>query len=198
MPACTDRLLAGLEYDLPVSCPYVHLGLARHHVTLADAGHMPPPLRRRPGEASVLDAGPGPLLGVGIRAGSPVTAATPPPEAVLALSTDGLVEARGTDAAETTAGLAQHLADTDAHDLEKLIDDLVGHTWPAGRRTDGIAVLLPHANGTRAWDGIGHAEGVPDGFQVRNPMCTWSWWVASLKNWSGALPPDRRAGPPTL
>ncbi|MFK4149208.1 SpoIIE family protein phosphatase [Streptomyces sp. NPDC004065] len=147
--ACTNRLLTDLESDLLVSCLYVHLDLARNEVALASAGHMPPLLRQEPGLTRALRVDPGPLLGVDPRARYPVTTAALPPEAVLALYTDGLVEVRGVDTAETVDGLARRLAGTDEQDLEKLIDVLIERTRPTGRHTDDIAVLLLRANGGR-------------------------------------------------
>ncbi|MFF9839021.1 SpoIIE family protein phosphatase [Streptomyces sp. NPDC013740] len=139
--AHTNRLLADLDSELLVSCLYVHLDLAHDRLTLANAGHVPPLLRTAPGRARVLDAEPGPLLGVGTRADYPVTAAPFPPGALLALYTDGLVEVPGVDPALTTAALARHLADTD-DPLPRLADGLVRQSWPDGRPTDDITVLL--------------------------------------------------------
>ncbi|WOP38830.1 SpoIIE family protein phosphatase [Streptomyces sp. Li-HN-5-13] len=147
--ARTNRLLADLESDLLVSCLYVQLDLALHRAALANAGHMPPLLRREPRHASVLDAEPGPLLGVAPHSAYPVTTVPLPPEAVLALYTDGLVEVPGADPGETVDALARYLAGANADDLEKLIDNMVGRAWPAGRHTDDIAVLLLRANGPR-------------------------------------------------
>ncbi|MFI1168160.1 SpoIIE family protein phosphatase [Streptomyces sp. NPDC020801] len=157
--ARTNRLLADLESDLLVSCLYVHLDLARHHVTLASAGHMPPLLRLPPHRASVVHVDPGPLLGVDIGARYPVTGAALPPDAILALYTDGLVEVRGTDAGETVDDLARLLAGSGERDLDKLVDTLIDRTWPTGRYTDDIAVLLLRANDARARAATGSLRG---------------------------------------
>ncbi|MEU9452647.1 SpoIIE family protein phosphatase [Streptomyces sp. NPDC048277] len=140
--ARTNRLLADLSSDLLVTCLYAHLDLARHELTLAGAGHVPPLLRTAPGRAHALDLHPGPPLGVDARARYPVTRGTVPAGAVLTFYTDGLVERPGTDVEHATADLAAHLARADAHDLERLIDSLVQHAWPAGGHTDDVAVLL--------------------------------------------------------
>jgi serine phosphatase RsbU (regulator of sigma subunit)/PAS domain-containing protein len=139
--ACTNRLLADLDSELLVSCLYVHLDLARARLTLASAGHVPPLLREVPHLARLLNAEPGPLLGVDTHARYPVTTAPFPPGSVLALYTDGLVEAPGIDAAHTTAALVQHLSATD-EPLETLTDGLIHHVWPTGQHTDDITVLL--------------------------------------------------------
>ncbi|MFJ1967593.1 SpoIIE family protein phosphatase [Streptomyces sp. NPDC087903] len=141
----TNRLLADLDSDLLVACLYAQVDLARHQLTLASAGHVPPLLRQAPHRAGILDIDPGPLLGIDTRAHYPVVAASLPPGAVLALHTDGLVELPGRDVAQTTAELVQHLAEADDHDTEHLIDSLIHRAWPAGRHTDDVAVLLLRA-----------------------------------------------------
>ncbi|MER7177944.1 SpoIIE family protein phosphatase [Streptomyces hyaluromycini] len=140
--ARTNRLLADLTPDLLVTCLYAHLDLARRELTLAGAGHVPPLLRPAAGRAHPLCLDPGPPLGVDADARYPVTRGPLPAGAVLALYTDGLVERPGTDVDRATADLAEHLAHADVDDLERLIDSLVHQAWPAGGRTDDLAVLL--------------------------------------------------------
>ncbi|MEU2420202.1 SpoIIE family protein phosphatase [Streptomyces sp. NPDC007851] len=140
--ARTNRLLADLDSDLLVTCLYVHLDLARHEVVLAGAGHVPPLLRPAAGPAHPLRLDPGPPLGVDAGARYPLTRGPFPPGSVLALYTDGLVERPRTDVQQATADLADHLTRADVHDLERLIDSLVHHAWPAGGLTDDLAVLL--------------------------------------------------------
>ncbi|OII65007.1 phosphatase [Streptomyces sp. CC53] len=136
----TNRVLADLETDLLVSCLYAHLDLARRQVTLASAGH-PPPLLHRPGHPpGIAPLDPAPLLGVDLDAPCPVTTLPFTPGTTLALYTDGLVEVPGTDLDLTTAGLAALLPD--GADLDAVIDALLHRTWPQGRHTDDIAVLL--------------------------------------------------------
>ncbi|WP_431683463.1 SpoIIE family protein phosphatase [Kitasatospora sp. KL5] len=145
--ARTNRLLTDMEPDLLVSCLYVHLDLVRRQATLASAGH-PPPLLRRPGRrAHVLHVEPGPLLGVEPGSAYPLTTLPLPPGTVLALYTDGLVEAPGTDPHRAAADLADHLAQTTAASLDGIIDDLVHHRWPTGQHRDDIALLLLAATG---------------------------------------------------
>jgi GAF domain-containing protein len=143
--ARTNRLLADLDSELLVSCLYAQLDLARHEVSFASAGHVPPLLRHTGRPGGVLEVEPGPLLGIGPDTRYPVTTAPLLPGTVLALYTDGLVEVPGTDATRTTADLAGCLDGTDGHDLERLVDRLVRHTTPVGRHTDDITVLLLRA-----------------------------------------------------
>ncbi|WEO95394.1 hypothetical protein A6P39_015945 [Streptomyces sp. FXJ1.172] len=60
----------------------------------------------------------------------------------------GLVEVPSQEADDTTAGLTDHLALTDVSDLDQLIDDLVHQSWPKGRHTDDITLLLLRTTGT--------------------------------------------------
>ncbi|GGY41421.1 SpoIIE family protein phosphatase [Streptomyces djakartensis] len=149
--ARTNRLLGDLDSELLVSCLYVHLDLARQEAAFASAGHVPPLLRHAGRPAGVLDAEPGPLLGIEAGADYPVTTAPLLPGTTLALYTDGLVELPGTDTTRATSDLAGRLDAGDGHDLERLIDRLVRHRTPTGQHTDDIAVLLLRA--TRRPDG---------------------------------------------
>ncbi|MFJ8154460.1 SpoIIE family protein phosphatase [Streptomyces sp. NPDC094468] len=154
--ARTNRLLTDLSSELLVTCLYVHLDLVSQEVTLASAGHAPPLLRPGPGRAHSLDVEPGPPLGVATDARYPVTRAVLPAGAVLALYTDGLIERPGCDVLRATAGLAAHLAHARVHDLERLIDSLVRHTWPDGGHTDDVAVLLLRTAGAAEPGAGGH------------------------------------------
>ncbi|TVL91628.1 SpoIIE family protein phosphatase [Streptomyces sp. SAJ15] len=140
--ASTNRVLADLETDLLASCLYVHLDLTRQQATLASAGH-PPPFLHRPGRpAEVLALDPGPLLGVDIDISYPVTGLTLTRGMTLALYTDGLIEVPGADSGQIATGLAHQLGDHSDQDLDGLIDRLIHRTWPGGRYTDDIAMLL--------------------------------------------------------
>ncbi|MFG2297974.1 SpoIIE family protein phosphatase [Streptomyces sp. NPDC048603] len=140
--ARTNRVLADLGTDLLVSCLYVHLDLARHRARMATAGH-PPPLLHRPGlPPGVVELDPAPMLGAGAGRSFPVTGLELGPGTTLALYTDGLVEAPGRDLDRTTADLAGQLAEHCGRDLDGLIDTLLRCSWPTGRYTDDIAMLL--------------------------------------------------------
>ncbi|WP_063748960.1 SpoIIE family protein phosphatase [Streptomyces sp. NRRL B-24484] len=140
--ARTNRLLADLDSDLLVSCLYVQLDLVRRQATVASAGHPPPLLRRPGGRAHVLTVESGPLLGAATSAGYPLTTLPLLDGTLLVLYTDGLVELPGTDASRTAAALAGLLGEHRADPPDRLIDELVRHSWPAGRHTDDIAVLV--------------------------------------------------------
>lgn len=101
--ARTNRLLTDLDPGLFTSCLYVHLDLAGHRALLATAGHPPPLLHHPGGHTEVLRLPPGLLLGIDPEATYPTTEIPLPAGAALALYTDGLVEAPGTDLDEATA-----------------------------------------------------------------------------------------------
>lgn len=70
-----------------------------------------------------------------------------PPGAVLALYTDGLVEAPGVDFDDATTELSSHLALALAldQDMESVADTLVRYAKRATPGTDDIALLLLNA-----------------------------------------------------
>jgi PAS domain S-box-containing protein len=146
--ARTNRLLTDLAPDLFTSCLYAHLDLDDGRVTLASAGHPPPLLRLPDGDTRPLTVPPGPLLGIDPHAVYPVTEIPLTPGMTLAFYTDGLVETPGIDLDDCIARLAQHLARADTRDLDVLIDELVEKAGPAGQRTDDIALLLLHHEGS--------------------------------------------------
>ncbi|WP_405594114.1 SpoIIE family protein phosphatase [Streptomyces sp. NBC_01092] len=145
--ARTDRDLADLNAGRFVSCLYAHLDLARHQVSLASAGHPPPLLRHPDNRAHTVDIHPGPPLGLGFGTPSyPLTTLPLPPETLLALYTDGLVEDPGTDITRTIADLAHHLGESGDLPLHQLADSLVHHSRRTNQHTDDIALLLLQPN----------------------------------------------------
>ncbi|MFE5136238.1 SpoIIE family protein phosphatase [Streptomyces fagopyri] len=140
--ARVNRLLTDLDPGLFTSCLYAHLDLTHHRVRMATAGHPPPLLRHPDGLTEVLSLSPGLLLGIDSTSDYPTTEIQLPPGAVLALYTDGLVEAPGADIDETTAQLAVRLSGARHHTMDALADTLVHHTQRPSRQNDDIALLL--------------------------------------------------------
>lgn len=140
--ARTNRLLTDLDPGLFTSCTYIALDTARHRACLATAGHPPPLLRHPDGRTDVLHLTPGLLLGIDPTADYPATEISLPPGAVLALYTDGLVEAPGVDLEDAIHRLADRLARADTASIEDLADHLVEHTGPSASHSDDIALLL--------------------------------------------------------
>ncbi|MFC8008520.1 SpoIIE family protein phosphatase [Streptomyces olivaceus] len=137
--AGANRLLTDLDPGLFTSCVYVHLDLAAHRACLATAGHPPPLLRHANGQTELLDVPPGLLLGIDPGTLYPTREFPLPPGCVLALYTDGLVEAPGVDLDDATATLAGLLEEADPTDLDAMADTLIRHSPSPG---DDIAVLL--------------------------------------------------------
>ncbi|TXS52327.1 SpoIIE family protein phosphatase [Streptomyces sp. t39] len=137
--AATNRLLTDLDPGLFTSCLYVHLDLARQRACLATAGHPPPLLRHADGRTELLRVPPGLLLGIDPDTPYPTLEFALPPGSVLALYTDGLVEAPGVDLDDAIAALAGLLEQTDPADLDAMADTLIRHAPAPG---DDIALLL--------------------------------------------------------
>ncbi|MFG2366871.1 SpoIIE family protein phosphatase [Streptomyces mirabilis] len=122
--------------------------------TLARAGHVPPTVVTRDGTVDILDLPPGPPLGLG---GLPFEAAEVdlPEGSLLALYTDGLIEARDHDIDTGLTLLRQALAQPTAS-LETTCDTVLESLLRA-RPDDDVALLLArtHALGSRqvaSWD----------------------------------------------
>ncbi|MEY2229294.1 MULTISPECIES: SpoIIE family protein phosphatase [Streptomyces] len=146
--ARTNRLVTDLEPGLFTSCLYAHIDLAGHTVRLASAGH-PPPLLRHPGGATEMLNLPAGLL-LGIEPGAAYTAVEIPfsPGTLLALYTDGLVEAPGRDIEDAIGAVAGLIGEApEHHPLGDLADELIEHAHRDGPRPDDIALLLLRTEG---------------------------------------------------
>ncbi|WP_415953938.1 SpoIIE family protein phosphatase [Streptomyces sp. KLOTTS4A1] len=140
--ARTNRLLCELDPGLFASCLIARLDLPHHTVRLATAGHPPALFRRPDGRTGTFRLPPGLLLGIDPEADYPTTEIPFPPGSVLALYTDGLVEAPGTDIDEATTSLARRLGTAPAGNLEDLADALLDHAERSAPRNDDMALLL--------------------------------------------------------
>ncbi|MGW7266198.1 SpoIIE family protein phosphatase [Streptomyces sp. NPDC054842] len=143
----TNRLLIDLGTELFASCLYLRLDPARGRAVLARAGHPPPLLRTPDGRVRVLDLPGGPLLGIDASAAYPTTEVEFAPGSVLALCTDGLVEAPGVDIEDALAELAGRLAELGGQPLDMLADTLVRRPETSPERPDDVALLLLRARG---------------------------------------------------
>jgi GAF domain-containing protein len=143
----TNRLLIDLGAELFASCLYLRLDPARGRAVLARAGHPPPLLRTPDGRVRVLDLPGGPLLGIDASATYPTTELELAPGSVLALCTDGLIEAPGVDIEDSLAELAGRFAELGDQPLDTLADTLVRSTESAQERPDDVALLLLRTRG---------------------------------------------------
>ncbi|MFJ7044499.1 SpoIIE family protein phosphatase [Streptomyces sp. NPDC101112] len=121
------------------TCVYAVYDPVSRSCTLARAGHVLPVVVAPDGVVDVLELPPGPPLGLG---GLPFEAVEVewPEGTVLALYTDGLLEARGHDIDEGLARLRDALV-RPATSLEATCDAVLGSLLPA-RPPDDVALLL--------------------------------------------------------
>jgi PAS domain S-box-containing protein len=142
--ARTNRLLKDLNTELFASCLCAQLDLRRRTALLANAGHLPPVLRRPDGRAEVLELPPGLLLGVEPEASFPTTEIGLAPGTLLALYTDGLVERPGTDLGDAIDDLAHLIDEAPPGSLSTLCDQLISgaESTMTEEKSDDIALLL--------------------------------------------------------
>ncbi|MFC8195091.1 SpoIIE family protein phosphatase [Streptomyces sp. NPDC057298] len=137
---------SSMDGEIGATCVYAVYDPVSRHCTIAAAGHPPPVVLLPDGTVEVVEVAAGPMLGVG---GLPfeATELDLPEGAVLALYTDGLVEARDLDVDAGTAALCTALA-APARNLEDACDNVLKALLPE-RPADDVALLLAR---TRALD----------------------------------------------
>ncbi|WP_225849041.1 SpoIIE family protein phosphatase [Streptomyces sp. HPF1205] len=133
--------------DMGATCLYAVYDPVSRRCAVARAGHPVPVLATPDGRVTLLDVPAGPPLGLG---GLPfeATEIELPEGSLLALYTDGLVEAPGRDIDEGVDTLREVLA-RPAPSLESLCDAVV-RALPPERAADDVALLIAR---TRALDG---------------------------------------------
>ncbi|MFE7933072.1 SpoIIE family protein phosphatase [Streptomyces sp. NPDC057456] len=141
-----NRLLVGMETDLFATCCYAELDLEEGNILFVRAGHLAPLLRLPDGSTEEVEVAGGPPLGILAEADFPMTAVELAPGTVLALVTDGLVEAADLPLDEGMRRTRVALAAADPADPGKMADALLGD---AGRREDDVALLLLRYDGMR-------------------------------------------------
>ncbi|MFF1548855.1 SpoIIE family protein phosphatase [Streptomyces sp. NPDC058291] len=138
-----NRLLLELETDLFVTCCYVDVGLEDGTAWCVRAGHPPPVVRHADGSTEVAETDGGPPLGVLTQAEFPMTPLRLSPGAVIALTTDGLVESADLDIDTGLGRLARTLSASDPAHLGLVADALLGDA----HRGDDVALLLMRYDG---------------------------------------------------
>ncbi|MEU1627623.1 SpoIIE family protein phosphatase [Streptomyces sp. NPDC020096] len=138
----TNRLMNDLDTNLLASCIYLRVDLRGRYALMATAGHPRPLLRTPDGEVRVPEVAGGIVLGAEAIASYPLTRIPMPVGTVLALYTDGLIEAPGVDMDDALDTLGTQLARFDDGPLDALADALTTHAEQARHRTDDIALLL--------------------------------------------------------
>ncbi|MFF4258836.1 SpoIIE family protein phosphatase [Streptomyces sp. NPDC001663] len=139
-----NRLLVGMETDLFATCCYAELDLEEGNTLFVRAGHLAPLLRLPDGSTEEIEVEGGLPLGILQEAEFPMTAVALSPGTVLALVTDGLVEAVGLPVDEGMDLTRAALAAADPADLGRMADELLGDV---GRREDDVALLLLRYDG---------------------------------------------------
>ncbi|MFE3515279.1 SpoIIE family protein phosphatase [Streptomyces sp. NPDC059166] len=123
-----------------------------------NAGHPPPLLVTPDGEATFLDAGHGPLLGLSsalhLGLGWPDARADLPPRSTLLLYTDGLVESRDRDLEAGLETLRGHASALAGRDVEEFLDELLERIDPSG---DDVAMLVLRIPAAGVGAGAGQA-----------------------------------------
>ncbi|MFH8617512.1 SpoIIE family protein phosphatase [Streptomyces sp. NPDC017979] len=140
-----NRLLTGMETDLFATCCYVDLDMEEGAALLVRAGHIAPLVRRPGGVTDEIAVRGGPPLGVLPDARFPMTEARLAPGGVLALLTDGLVEASGLPLDDGVQRLRTLFSAADPTDIGRMADDLLGNV---DSRDDDVALLLLRYDGT--------------------------------------------------
>ncbi|MQY40505.1 hypothetical protein SRB17_85380 [Streptomyces sp. RB17] len=126
--------------DFGATCLYAVYDPVAGRCSLARAGHVLPAVVTREGKVDLLDLPPGPPLGLG---GLPFEAAEVdlPEGSLLALYTDGLIEARDHDV-ESGLVLLRHALGRPYASLEAACDTVLQALLPADRSHDDVALLL--------------------------------------------------------
>ncbi|QFR01939.1 SpoIIE family protein phosphatase [Streptomyces phaeolivaceus] len=134
------------EGEIGATCLYAVYDPVDRSCSIASAGHVPPVVVRPDGTVEVVEVAAGPMLGVG---GLPfeATELALPEGSVLALYTDGLVEARDRDVDAGTAALCAALEGS-VGSLESACDTVLKALLP-DTPADDVALLLAR---TRALD----------------------------------------------
>ncbi|MFI6493993.1 SpoIIE family protein phosphatase [Streptomyces sp. NPDC050564] len=141
-----NRLLIGMETDLFATCCYAELDMEEGNILFVRAGHLSPLVRHPDGTAEELEVEGGLPLGVSAEVEFPMTAVALAPGSVLALVTDGLVEAADLPLDEGMHRTRTALAAADPADPGLMADELLGDVGP---REDDVALLLLRYDGMK-------------------------------------------------
>ncbi|OIJ92626.1 SpoIIE family protein phosphatase [Streptomyces monashensis] len=141
-----NRLLVGMETDLFATCCYAELNMDEGDVLFVRAGHVAPLLRHPGGRTEEVEVEGGLPLGISMEADFPMTAVALAPGTMLALVTDGLIEAADLSLDEGMRRMRATLAAADPSDPAQVADDLLGDS---GRREDDVALLLLRYDGMK-------------------------------------------------
>lgn len=148
----SNRLLMGLDTDLRSTCCCVWLNVADGVALVASGGHPAPLVGNGHGKAAQPSLPIGPPLGVTAQAGYHQRAFELQRGSMIALFTDGLLDARAPEGEAALRRLARPLADGGDEDLEVLADRLVGDSHPQHDFDDDAALVVARYEGGRPGD----------------------------------------------
>ncbi|MFI6038560.1 SpoIIE family protein phosphatase [Streptomyces sp. NPDC051315] len=141
-----NRLLVGMETDLFATCCYAEVDMEEGTILFVRAGHLSPLVRHPDGSTEEVQVEGGPPLGVLAEADFPMTSVALAPGTVLALVTDGLVEASDLPMDDGMHRTRTALAAAEPADPGGMADALLGDH---GRREDDVALLLLRYDGMK-------------------------------------------------
>ncbi|MCU1693638.1 MAG: putative sensor protein [Frankiales bacterium] len=140
-----DQLVQGLHMAALATAVYARLTLPEGdrpgRLHFANAGHLPPVLRRPDGTTVLLDGAPGLLVGAALGIDREEREVEVPPGTVLVLCTDGLVERRGLDPDEGLERLRATVEAAVGTTARELADALLAEL-AAGELDDDVALLV--------------------------------------------------------
>ncbi|MFE1177171.1 SpoIIE family protein phosphatase [Streptomyces sp. NPDC058773] len=146
----TNRLLAELNTDsdraLFATCCYLALTPSDGTLRVCRAGHPAPALITPRKPPRLLEVPGGLPLGIDRKERYPTTRLRITPGSVLALTTDGLLEAVNKDIDQGFERFLRGLRGAPTADLETLVDDLLAGTQKAHGLGDDVALLLARLN----------------------------------------------------
>ena len=135
------RLVYRLGEGLCTTLFYAVLDESSGEFSYAAAGHLSPLLVRPDGTAAFLQGPSAPPLGSLPDPEPAHHTLELPPEAILVLYTDGLVERRDRALDDGLEALRGFAASTPSIDLDRALDDLLGELLPEGQQSDDVAML---------------------------------------------------------
>ncbi|WP_245687617.1 SpoIIE family protein phosphatase [Streptacidiphilus griseoplanus] len=137
-----NDIVSGLGDDSYATCLYTLYDSTTRTCSITRAGHPPPAVVHPDGSVHFPDRDPNPPLGAAEPPFDTVELKVPP-ESLLVLFTDGLVESSEREIDQGMAELARLLHTRAGEDLDRLSDCLVSGLLPDGRTTsDDIALLV--------------------------------------------------------
>ena len=139
-----DQLVQGLDMAQLATALYARLELPADGpgtLCLANAGHLPPVLRRPDGTAVLLDEAQSLLVGAALGTERDELSVEVEPGSMLVLYTDGLVEQRGLDPDTGLERLRMPVEAVDGADADAVCDQLLS-ALDGRRRDDDVALLV--------------------------------------------------------